>query len=370
MDLYSTLGVSRSASADEIDRAYRRLARRYHPGVNPGDRLAEERFRQVDVAYRVLADADQRREYDRRGAVPTALPEVHATVSFEGFDFSALAEGPRAATFSELFADVFQDAARRATTPERGGPLEITCPLSFDDAIRGGRFPLSIVRDERCPACSGDGRIARPPAPCPACGGEGTRRWARGHMVFTKDCEHCEATGYLTSQSCRTCGGMGVQPRSEVVTLNIPPGVESGARLAVPSRGHAAPHGGTAGDLCVTIEVAEHPFFKRMGRDVQVSLPVAIHEAALGARVDVPTIDGPVRLRIPPGTPSGQRLRIRGHGVPSPNGDPAQAGDLLVDIQIVLPPVRDERSRELLREFGRINDGDVREHLFRDQPRT
>jgi molecular chaperone DnaJ len=364
MDLYTVLGVSRSASTDDIERAYRRLARRYHPGVNPGDRVAEERFRQVDMAYRVLSDTDQRREYDRRGMVPVPRAEVDATVSFEGFDFSAPAEGSRAATFSELFADVFQDAARRATTPERGAGLEVVLRLSFEDAVRGGHFPLSIVRGERCPTCTGDGRVARAPVACSACGGQGTRRWARGHMLFTKNCERCEASGYLTSQSCRTCGGMGVQPRSEVVTLNVPPGVESGMRLAVPGRGHAAPRGGAGGDLYVIVDVAEHPFFTREGPNLQVSLPVAVHEAALGARVEVPTLDGPVRLRIPPGTPSGQRLRIRGRGVPSPTGDPDQAGDLLVDVQIVLPPVRDERSRELLREFGRLNDGDVRRHLL------
>jgi molecular chaperone DnaJ len=365
MDLYSVLGVPRSASPDEIERAYRRLARRYHPGVNPGDRVAEERFRQVDVAYRVLADVDRRRDYDQRGAMPGGFAEVQAALSFEGFDFSAPAEGPGAATFSELFADVFQDAARRVVAPDRGGSLEVTLQLSFKEALLGGEFPLSIVRQERCASCRGDGLVARPAVPCPECRGEGNRRWARGHMVFTRNCERCGATGYLTSQSCRICGGMGVQPRSEVVTFPVPPGAESGMRLAVPGRGHAAPRGGQAGDLYVTIDVANHPFFTRVGRDVVLILPVAVHEAALGARVDVPMPDDePVRLRIPPGTPSGRRLRIQGRGVPSPDRDPAQAGDLLVDVQIVLPPVRDERSKELLREFGRLNPGDVRRHLF------
>lgn len=363
MDLYALLSVSRAASADEIERAYRRLARRYHPGINPGDRVAGETFRRIQQAYDVLGDAEHRRDYDR-GASRAAVAEVQATVAFEGFDFSAPAEGPLAATFSELFADVFQQAAREVTSPTRGAALEATARVSFEAAVRGGPCALSIMRQERCPSCAGDGRIARPAVSCPVCGGAGGRRWARGSLVFTKPCEACDGTGRLTSEPCGACSGAGVSPRSEVVTIDLPPGLEAGARISVPGRGHAGARGGPAGDLYVTIEVADHPFFRRAGRDLHLTLPVAVHEAALGARVDVPTLDGPVRLRIPPGTPSGRRLRLRGHGVPGSSGSSGdEAGDLLVDVQIVLPPVTDERSRELLREFGRLNDVDVRAHL-------
>ena len=364
MDLYALLGVTRAASAGEIERAYRRLARRYHPGINPGDRVAEEMFRQVQHAFGVLGDESRRREYDR-GAGHTALQTPDAPLSFEGFDFSAPAEGPLAATFTELFADVFQDAAREAITPSRGGDLEMTVDLSFRDAIRGGAFPISVARQDRCTSCAGDGRVPRPPVVCPGCGGTGERRWARGHMVFARVCEGCQGVGHLSSQPCRGCAGAGVQARSEVVTLFVPPGIESGARMAVPGRGHAGARGGPAGDLYVTVQVIPHPFFTRLGRDLHVTLPLAVHEAALGARVDVPTLGDPVRLRIPPGTPSGRRLRIRGDGVPAPTGvDPSEAGDLIAEVQIVLPPVRDERSRELLREFGQLNGANVREHFF------
>lgn len=363
MNLYEVLGVSASASAGEIERAYLRLARRYHPGLNPGDRAAEERFRLIEAAYRVLGDPDQRQDYDRGGPAAPAPVEIEAVVSFDGFDFSAPAQGPSAATFSELFAGVFHDAARRATEPRHGVEIETTVTLSFEDALRGGTFPLSIVRHERCAACASEGWTPQPPVSCPECAGQGTRRWARGAMVFTKPCERCEGRALLDRQPCRACAGAGVQARSEVVTLGIPPGIESGARLVVPGRGHATP-GGVAGDLYVTIDVASHPFFRRIGRDLLLTLPVAVHEAALGARVEVPTLAGPVRLRIPPGTSSGQRLRVRGRGVPAATGQADEAGDLLVDVQIVLPPVRDERSRELLREFGRLNDGNVRAHLF------
>jgi molecular chaperone DnaJ len=364
MDLYALLGVDRSAGPDDIERAYRRLARQYHPGVNPGDPVAAGRYQQIESAYDVLGDPDRRRDYDR-GVSTHPVTEIEATVSFHGFDFSAAAEGPQAATFSELFADVFQEAARRATNPERGAELVATLRIGFEDAVRGGQFPMSIVRQDRCPTCGGSGRVARPAVPCGECGGQGTTRWARGHMVFSRDCEACAGSGLITSDRCRTCAGEGVSPRSEVVTLTLPPGVEDGARLAVPGRGHAGAQGGPPGDLYVVVEVADHPFFRRDGRDLYLTLPVAVHEAALGARVDVPTVDGPVRLRIPPGTPSGHRFRLRERGVPSgPPADRRAAGDLIVEVQIVLPPVRDQRSRELLREFGQLNDGDVRRHLF------
>jgi molecular chaperone DnaJ len=360
MNLYALLGVDRNATPDEVERAYRRLARRYHPGINPGDRDAEQMYEQIQQAYRVLGHPDRRRDYDR-GAAPVATT-IETTVSFEGFDFSTPAQGPMAATFSELFSDVFHEAAREAIAPSTGADLEARVHLSFEDAIRGAHVPISIVRRERCAACAGSGLLPQPAVTCTACGGSGSRRWARGHMVFTKSCERCAGEGRLAVQACGGCGGSGLQARSEVVTLTTPPGLEAGARLAIPGRGHAGARGGPAGDLYVTVEVGEHPHFRRSGRDLHVTLPVAIHEAALGARVDVPTLDGRVRLKIPPGTPSGQRLRLAGHGIPAVGG--AEAGDLIAEVQIVLPPLHDERSRALLREFARLNDADVRGHLF------
>jgi molecular chaperone DnaJ len=361
MDLYRILGVNQSASADEIERAFTRLARRYHPGINPGDRASAQAYEEIQRAYAVLGDPARRGDYDRHGATPGPAM-VEASVEFQGFDFSAPVEGPGAATFAELFADVFQDAARRATAPVSAGELHVSLQLSFVEALGGGAFPLSLLRRDRCPGCAGVGYTPRPAVACPQCAGDGTRRWARGHMLFAKVCEACEGSGQLTRQVCRLCAGAGVAPRSEVVTVVVPPGIEDAARVVVPGRGHVDGIGAPAGDLYVTIDVAPHPFFKREGRDLCLTLPVGVHEAALGARVDVPTPDGPIKLRIPPGTSSGQRLRLRAHGVPSAHGgDP---GDLLIDIQIVLPPVKDERSKELLREFGRLNDVDVRQHLF------
>lgn len=365
MDLYALLGVKRAASADDIERAYRRLARRYHPGINPGDRAAAEMFERIQQAYGVLSDRDRRRDYDR-GAGRPAAAAIEATIAFEGFDFSSAADGARAATFSELFSHVFQDAAREATTPTRGTDLEAALALAFADAVRGGAFPLSLLRQDRCQACGGDGRVPRAALVCPACGGHGVQRAARGHMVFSRTCDVCAGTGRLALQPCRTCGGAGLAPRREDVTLTLPAGLDDGARIAFPGRGHAGARGGPPGDLYVTVTVEPHRVFRREGRDLHVTLPVAVHEAALGARVPVPTLDGPAHLRIPPGTSSGRRLRLRGRGVPG--ATPDEAGDLLVDVQLVLPPVLDERARALMRELAGLQPDDVRRHLFGETP--
>jgi len=363
MDYYKLLGLSRAASGVAIERAYRRLARRYHPGINPGDRVAEEMFREIQTAYGVLGDPSRRQAYDR-GTGDQPIAEVVTTaVAFEGFDFSAPAEGASAATFSELFADVFQQAARRVTSPASASALEIRLELSFEDAMRGGVFPLSVVRQARCEACGGDGRLSRRPSACPMCAGHGVRRWARGHMVFTANCEMCEGTGQVARQPCRACAGAGVHARSEVVNLAVPAGIEHGARIVVPGRGHAAGHGAPDGDLYVEVEVQPHRFFRREGRDLHLTVPVAIHEAALGAEIDVPGLDGPVRIKLPAGAQAGQKLRLKGRGVGSTGPDSAartEAGDLIVEVALVLPPIMDERSRELLREFGRLNQMDIR----------
>jgi molecular chaperone DnaJ len=326
--------------------------------------MAADLFRQVHHAFEVLGNAERRREYDR-GSGDQAPQAAAVSVALEGFDFSAPADAAQSATFAELFADVFQDAAREATTPTRGQDIALELHVSFRDAVGGGSFPVSVVRQERCPTCAGDGRVPRPPVVCQACGGAGARRWVRGHMVFTRTCDACDGAGHVSAHTCRGCAGVGLQPRSEVATIVLPAGAEPGDRLAVPGRGHAGARGGPAGDLYVTLAVEPHPFFRREGRDLHLTLPVAVHEAALGARVDVPTLGAPVRLRLPAGTPSGRRFRIRGAGVPAAAGSPPDsAGDLVVEVQIVLPPVRDERSKELLREFGRLNGQNVRDYLF------
>jgi len=366
MSFYTLLGLSPSASAADIERAYRRLARRFHPGINPGDRAAEQMYAQIQEAYRVLGNPESRREYDRGVSIPVARIEATA-VAFEGFDFSAAAEGPTAATFSELFADVFQQAAREAVAPIRGSDVSLAVTVPFNDAMRGGVVTVSVTRQERCPACHGAGRIPRAEAVCSSCRGEGAQRWARGHMLFTKPCDACAGVGRLASEACRPCHGAGVLPRTEVLTIPVPAGLESGTRIAVPGHGHAGAAGGPAGDLYVTVDVPPHPYFRRQGRDLHITVPIAVHEAALGAIIAIPGVDGPLDVRIPPGTGNGAPLRVRGAGIGSGgvagslSTDP---GDLVVTLQVVLPAQLDDRSRELLREFGRLNAGDVRRGWF------
>lgn len=350
MDFYALLGLAPSASEPEIERAYRRLVRRYHPGINPGDRVAEQMYQQIQEAYRVLADAERRRTYDRGGAAPTTASD--APIAFEGFDFSASTNDATAATFSELFADVFRHAAREATAPTRGADIVAQVSVTWRDAMRGGEIPLSVTRQDRCPACHGTGQVPRPSAVCQSCGGDGERRWARGHMVFTKPCADCGGAGRIASAACRPCRGVGLAPRTEVVRFAIPAGVESGARLAVPGHGHAGAFGGPAGDLYVTVDVGEHAAFRRAGRDLHLAVPVGIHEAALGATIEIPTLGDPVPVTIPDGSNGGTTIRLRGYGVGFPAAD---AGDLVLTLHLVLPPVLDARSQSLLREFGRAN---------------
>jgi molecular chaperone DnaJ len=365
MDLYVVLGVARGATVADVKRAYRRLARRYHPDINPGDRAAELRFRQITEAYETLSDPERRRRYDTLGEVAADGVDEPPAYGFEGFDFSVSIGGFDAATtFGDLFADVLRgrESARAGQTPDRGADLHQTLALTFDEAWQGGERTLTVLRRVSCPQCGGVGQVRAPEARCAQCHGTGAIRVRRGHMVFSRACEACEGSGRQPPRVCPACGGQGVQARSERVAIRIPSGVADGARLRVAEKGNVGRHGGGTGDLYVDVHVAAHPLFRREGDDIHLVVPVAIHEAGLGSRIDVPGPDGPVRVRIPPGTQSGQRFRLRERGAPSPR-EAGRRGDLVVEVRLVLPTVLDERSKELLRELGRINGEDVRKGL-------
>jgi molecular chaperone DnaJ len=350
MDLYSLLGLASGASPADIKRAYRRLARRYHPGINPGDRAAESLYGRISEAYETLVDPDRRRAYDSSGA--TASDESTATFEFTGFDFSSGAHGPQAATFTELFAEAMHPAAAPdAGRPEPGADIHGAVTVSFDDAMRGVERQVVVTRQDVCEMCQGLGSVRTPEARCAPCHGTGKVRWARGHMVFTKSCAACDGTGRQRSQRCAACAGHGRHVRTEAVPVLLPAGVLEGARLRVAERGHAGRYGGRNGDLYVTVHVQPHPIFRRQGDDLCVVMPIGVHDAVLGARIEVPSLEGPVKLRIPPGTQAGQRFRLRDRGVPTASGG---RGDLLIEIRIVLPDVVDERGKELMREFGRL----------------
>ena len=360
MDLYAVLGVPQGASVAEIKRAYRRLARRYHPGINPGDRTAEALFHRISEAYETLVDPARRQQYDSAGG-PAAPRAGAESLEFAGFDFSVTAQGSQAATFSELFADVLHPVGPgEHGRPEPGADLHATLTLPFLEALRGVQRQVVVTRQDLCDGCGGSGFVKTTEGRCSHCHGSGHLRWARGHMVFSKRCAACNGSGRQRQQRCAVCGAHGRVVRSEAVPVFVPAGTADGARLRIVERGHAGRHGGRTGDLYVTVHVTPHPLFRREGDDLHMQVPVAIHEAVLGARVEVPCLDGTVKLRIPPGTQGGQRLRLRGRGIPSVTGE---RGDLVVETKLVLPSVIDERSRELMREFGRIHHEDVRADL-------
>lgn len=358
MNFYVILGVRREASAEELKRAFRRLARKYHPDINPGDRAAAELFRQVSEAYDTLSDPDRRRRYDAGGESSAQI--VETSFEFTGFDFSRAAEESRASTFGDLFADLLPGASQRLGPPERGADLHTSLSVPFEDSITGARRAVTITRLERCGACGGRGAIGGPIVACEVCEGAGQVRGARGHMVFSRPCPRCSGSGRVSSRVCPGCGGEGLGVRSETVAVEVPPGASDGQIVSLAGQGHAGRRGGPPGDLHVSLQCQPHRFFKRVGDDLHVEVPVAIHEAALGSRIDVPSVEGAARLRVPPGTQSGQTFRLRERGAPGRDG---RRGDLVVSVRIVLPAVLDERSKALLSEFAALHPEDVRRDL-------
>ena len=359
MDLYVILGLGPGASPAEIKRAYRRLALRYHPGINPGDRTAEAMFQRIAEAYGTLSDPDRRRQYDTAGG-RTATSGEPGAFEFAGFDFSFAAHGPEAATFSELFAEVLHPIATGSGDPEPGADLHAALTVTFEESIRGIELQVVVTRQVECSVCRGAGRIRTPEGRCAHCQATGKVRWARGHMVFAKACPACAGTGRLRDVRCDACGARGRSVRSEAVAVTLPPGVADGARVRVAEKGHAGHRNGRTGDLYVDVHVQPHRLLRREGHDLFIVVPVAVHEAMLGARISVPTLEGNVSMKVPAGTQAGQRFRISGHGAPAPSGD---RGDLVVEVKIVLPAFVDERSKELMREFGQLNGEDVRRDL-------
>jgi molecular chaperone DnaJ len=359
MDFYLLLGVEREATDADIRRAYKRLARKYHPDINPGDRVAEQQFRQIAEAYETLIDPARRQRYDTAGAAGLSGDAV--SFGFEGFDFSVHVSGDAAPTFGDLFADVFRQRGAPKRGAERGADLHVSVRLPFDEAMRGGTRQVHVSRLVHCRSCRGTGHVHAPERRCRFCHGSGVLKSTRNHMVFSTPCSACGGSGLEAQARCPACGGRQLQMVVESLAVDLPAGLHDGSRVRIAGKGHDGINGGEAGDVYVAVQVEPHPQFTREGDDLHLVLPVAVHEAALGAKIEVPSLEGPVRLRVPPGTQSGQRFRLRERGAPSPRD--GRRGDLVVEIRLVLPRILDERSKELLREFGRINSADVRQEL-------
>jgi molecular chaperone DnaJ len=381
-DYYATLGVSRGAKPEEIRKAYRRMARKYHPDVNPGNKAAEEKFKEVSQAYEILGDDKKRQVYDQYGFysdnIPPGGPGPGAStwtgtpgVDFSGFDFSnfdsvdteAEKRGGFGGAFRDIFSQLFSRSGPREEEgegPQKGSDIEHQMHLGFWDAIRGTQVRITIGRQETCPTCRGSGSAGGAAVTCTVCGGTGKATRQAGTMRFTLTCPQCGGTG-RQRRSCQACGGSGSVRKPESFEVRIPPGVDTGSRVRVPGKGNAGVGGGPAGDLYIVTEVEPHPIFERKGDNIYVKVPVTVAEAALGAKVDVPTLVGPSTIKIPPGTQSGQKLRIRGKGAPSLRSE--ARGDQFVEVQVVVPHVADERTKEILRELARLNPEDPRREL-------
>ncbi|MGA2903081.1 MAG: J domain-containing protein [Candidatus Korobacteraceae bacterium] len=402
-DYYGTLGVKKTASAEDIRKAFRKLARKYHPDVNPGDKSAEEKFKALSEANDVLSDPKKRKIYDQLGFysdnIDPAAAEAYARgggfgaggfggpgqgaggtrtytqevpFDFSGFDFNDFSEGAGAAGrragtgggFRDIFSNIFggRGGAEAMQHAEPGTDLEYQVNVGFWQAIKGAEMQLTIPRLEVCANCHGQGYIESP-GQCPECKGKGQVTQKSGSMKFNVPCPRCGGSGKNRSV-CPVCHGEGRVERSESLKVRIKPGTRDGQRVRLPGRGNAGTMGGPAGDLYIIVRTGEHPIFKREGDDIHLTVPVTLSEAALGAKVEVPTIDGRALLRIPPGTQTGQKLRLREKGVPSAVTG-GQRGDEIVEIQTVTPKVGDERSKEILRELAKLNPEDPRAELWR-----
>jgi molecular chaperone DnaJ len=399
-DYYETLGVKKSASAEEIRKAFRKLARKYHPDVNPGDKSAEEKFKGLSEANDVLSDPKKRKIYDQIGYysdnIDPAAAEAYARggptgaggfgdvsgsrpgggqgvpFDFGGFDFSDLVDNAGrnrrsggGGGFRDIFSGIFggeRGATATEAGPEAGSDLEYQVNVPFWTAIRGGVMRLNITRQDVCTNCHGQG-YSEAPGKCPECNGTGQITQTGGRMKFNVACPRCQGTGKNIS-TCSTCHGEGTVSRTEPMEVRIKAGTRDGQRIRLAGKGNAGAHGGPAGDLYAIIRIDPHPVFRRDGDDIYITVPVTVTDAALGAKIEVPTIDGRALLKIPPGTQSGQKLRLREKGVPSATKDGVR-GDEIVEITVTVPMPRDERTKELLRELAKLNPEDPREELWK-----
>lgn len=363
-DLYKVLGVDRGASQEEIRRAYRKLARRYHPDANPGDKEAEERFKEIQHAYEILSDPKKRREYDEGPRTFFGGREGAAGgFGSGGFsDLSDLFEG-----FGGL-GDIFGRAGSRGRTAQRRGEdVTVSVNLKFKDALEGATTRVSVPVEAVCEACRGTGAApGTVPRRCPQCEGRGMRSRDQGLFAFSEPCPACGGRGTVIDSPCSACGGGGRVRMTRRVTVRIPPGARDGMKIRVPGRGSAGRDGGPPGDLYVVTRVEEHPVFKRRGDDFVVEVPVSFVEAALGGEIEVPRPEGGrLRLRLPAGTQEGRQFRVRGAGAPKARSRGGERGDLIIKVHLVVPEKLRRREREILEAFAEERGEDVREQLFK-----
>jgi len=384
-DYYQVLGIKRDAKPDEIKKAYRRLARKHHPDVNPGDKSAEERFKLITEAHDVLGDEKKRKVYDRFGQYSDNLAEAASRgatpgggaggrtapgFDFEGFDWGA-AGAPGAgstsgggSSFRDIFSDLFSGSSAKQERepprpqPKRGKDIEMPLALSFEESITGLMTNITVNRSEQCTRCNGAGDTGGSIVTCSTCKGSGQVQRAGGRLKFSQECPDCGGAG-KRRQPCSLCKGSGLLPKNETVKIRIPAGVDTGSRVRIAGKGEGGRMGAPPGDLFIITNVGRHKHFTRKGDNIYVTVPLTVPEAALGAKIEVPTVEGKAQLRIPPSTQSGQKFRLRERGVPSLR-NPNLRGDQFVEVQITLPDVISEETKELLKRYAQLNSENPR----------
>lgn len=379
-DYYNILGIKKDAKADEIKKAYRRLARKHHPDVNPNDKVAEDKFKEVQEAYDILSDDKKRKVFDRFGYYADNLdvnsPFGGAASSgagpaggfdFSGFDFSSGSSGSTGSSFRDIFSDLFSGGGTRTQPepprpiPRKGRDIEIPLAMSFEEAFSGMTTNISVSRSEQCSRCQGAGDTGGPVVVCSTCKGSGQVMKTGGRLQFSQPCSDCEGTG-RRREPCSLCYGKGVTPKSEQVKIKIPAGVDTGSRVRIPKKGHGGRLGAEPGDLFIVTNVGKHKFLERKGDNVYVTVPISVPEAALGTKIEVPTVEGRAQLRVPPGTESGQKFRLRERGFPSLR-NPSLRGDQFIEVKITLPKVISEETKEVLRQFEKLNSESPRKAI-------
>ena len=371
--LYAVLGVSRQASADDIKKAYRKLARKHHPDVNPGNKQAEERFKEISFAYDVLSEPEKRKIYDEFGfeglqsGFDAERARQHRDWQSQAGAGAGMGGGEGFGKYSS-FEDVFSDlgdlfggggTARGFRQPGRGADVEYTVELDLLDAIRGATQTIAIRRPVACPQCKGAG--GEDPKPCPQCEGRGQVRVGGGPVAFSRTCPRCSGSGVTYAKPCSRCGGSGHIEEVDRISVKIPPGVDEGSKIRLAGKGEPGQNGGPAGDLFFNVHLRPHPFLERRGLDLYLDVPVTVGEAALGASVTVPTPGGDVSVKVPPGSQSGQRLRLRGRGVKDPKGK--ATGDLYVRLQVHVPRDGGDKVRRVVEELEPLYGESPRKNL-------
>ena len=347
-DYYELLGVSRNASEEEIKKAYRKLALQYHPDRNPGDKQSEEKFKEVSEAYQILSDAEKRSKYDQYGHAAFGDGSPFPG----GFDFTAGFED----VFGDIFGEFFGGGARRGRG--RGDDLRYNLTLKFEEAVSGTEKKIKIPRHGPCETCHGSGaKAGTAPQTCPTCRGRGQVSFQQGFFSVSRTCSQCHGQGTIVKDPCANCGGSGRLRNLHTLNVKIPGGVDTGSRLKLRSEGESAPAGGAPGDLYVVIQVEPHPIFIRENLDILCDVPISIAQAALGAEIDVPTLNGKVKMKIPPGTQSGKVFRMKGKGVNDVQG--YHQGDQHVRVSVETPTHLTARQKELLKEFATAGGEDV-----------